>query len=274
MLVVEDDPSIMLGLRINLETEGYAVLSAEDGERALALVRDEPPDLVILDVMLPKMNGLQVLLIVPAQPPDRIGDVLAIAWKDTAEAAGAVTAGLPLLEGARQVVILSVTEDEQADRAACQRLREALEWHNPATTVQHLARSGEEPARTLLKAAANLGVDLLVMGAYGHSRARSLVFGGMTGQVLRAADLPVLCSRIESEAATDASACGQRAAILASLLRELSGFGMVVDCGSLDCRLGCKLAIARAGGVAGRCAMRCYLSCGAQRAAVAAGSVR
>jgi nucleotide-binding universal stress UspA family protein len=138
------------------------------------------------------MDSGRPLLIVPAQPPDRIGDVLAIAWKDTAEAAGAVTARLPLLEGARQVVILSVTEDEQADRAACQRLREALEWHNPATTVQHLARSNEEPARTLLKAAANLGVDLLVMGAYGHSRTRSLVFGGMTGQVLRAADLPVL----------------------------------------------------------------------------------
>jgi DNA-binding response OmpR family regulator len=61
VLVVEDDPSIMLGLRINLEAEGYAVLSAEDGERALVIVRSEPPDLVILDVMLPKMNGFQVL---------------------------------------------------------------------------------------------------------------------------------------------------------------------------------------------------------------------
>jgi len=61
VLVVEDDPSIMLGLRINLEAEGYAVQSAEDGERALALVHAEAPDLVILDVMLPKMNGLQVL---------------------------------------------------------------------------------------------------------------------------------------------------------------------------------------------------------------------
>lgn len=61
VLVVEDDPSIMLGLRINLEAEGYKVLSAEDGERALSVVRAEPPDLVILDVMLPKLNGFQVL---------------------------------------------------------------------------------------------------------------------------------------------------------------------------------------------------------------------
>jgi DNA-binding response OmpR family regulator len=61
VLVVEDDPSIMLGLQINLEKEGYAVLTAEDGERAVALARNEGPDLVILDVMLPKMNGFVVL---------------------------------------------------------------------------------------------------------------------------------------------------------------------------------------------------------------------
>ena len=61
VLVVEDDASITLGLRINLEAEGYAVLDAEDGERGLELARGERPDLVILDVMLPKMNGFQVL---------------------------------------------------------------------------------------------------------------------------------------------------------------------------------------------------------------------
>lgn len=61
VLVVEDDASIALGLRINLESEGYDVLVAEDGERALELARTQQPDLVILDVMLPKRNGLEVL---------------------------------------------------------------------------------------------------------------------------------------------------------------------------------------------------------------------
>jgi DNA-binding response OmpR family regulator len=61
VLVVEDDTSIMLGLQINLEAEGYAVIAAEDGEKGLEIARGDQPDLVILDVMLPKMNGFQVL---------------------------------------------------------------------------------------------------------------------------------------------------------------------------------------------------------------------
>jgi DNA-binding response OmpR family regulator len=61
VLIVEDDPSIALGLRMNLESEGYVVLSADDGERALDVVRSDKPDVILLDVMLPNMNGFEVL---------------------------------------------------------------------------------------------------------------------------------------------------------------------------------------------------------------------
>src|SRR3954454_23211556 len=61
VLVVEDDPSIAIGLRINLESEGYSVHVAEDGERGLELARSLEPDLIVLDIMLPKRNGLEVL---------------------------------------------------------------------------------------------------------------------------------------------------------------------------------------------------------------------
>jgi DNA-binding response OmpR family regulator len=61
VLVVEDDPSIAIGLRINLESEGYEVHLADDGEVGLELARTVDPDLIVLDVMLPKRNGLEVL---------------------------------------------------------------------------------------------------------------------------------------------------------------------------------------------------------------------
>jgi DNA-binding response OmpR family regulator len=63
ILNIEDDESISLGLRMNLEAEGYEVRIAEDGETGLERVRsrDEGLDLVILDVMLPRRNGLEVL---------------------------------------------------------------------------------------------------------------------------------------------------------------------------------------------------------------------
>lgn len=61
VLIVEDDPSIRMGLSINLEGEGYRVLSAGDGKEGLLVAQKEAPDLIVLDVMLPEMNGFQVL---------------------------------------------------------------------------------------------------------------------------------------------------------------------------------------------------------------------
>ena len=60
VLVVEDEENILEALRYNLEREGYVVYTASDGEDGLNLARSSKPDLVILDVMLPKMDGFEI----------------------------------------------------------------------------------------------------------------------------------------------------------------------------------------------------------------------
>jgi DNA-binding response OmpR family regulator len=61
VLVVDDDPSIRRLLNATLELEGYTVAMAADGEEALAELPTSRPDVVVLDVMMPKLNGLDVL---------------------------------------------------------------------------------------------------------------------------------------------------------------------------------------------------------------------
>jgi DNA-binding response OmpR family regulator len=61
ILVVEDDLAILTGLSMNLRFEGYEVLQAQDGRQGLARALDEAPDLVVLDLMLPELNGYEVL---------------------------------------------------------------------------------------------------------------------------------------------------------------------------------------------------------------------
>jgi two-component system alkaline phosphatase synthesis response regulator PhoP len=60
ILIVEDDPSIRLGLQRSLGFEGFTVDVAKDGEEAIALAFDRKPDLILLDLMLPKLNGFEV----------------------------------------------------------------------------------------------------------------------------------------------------------------------------------------------------------------------
>ncbi len=61
ILVIEDDPSIVLGLRINLQRAGYKVRTATGGRRGMVELLTDKPDLLILDLMLPGMNGLEIL---------------------------------------------------------------------------------------------------------------------------------------------------------------------------------------------------------------------
>ncbi|MBI4530142.1 MAG: response regulator transcription factor [Candidatus Latescibacteria bacterium] len=60
MLIIEDEPHILMGLEDNLTLEGYAVATATDGEQGLRKAREEHFDLIILDIMLPKIDGCEV----------------------------------------------------------------------------------------------------------------------------------------------------------------------------------------------------------------------
>ena len=60
VLIVEDEKNIVDILRFNLNREGYETLEAYDGSTGLSLARSEQPDLILLDLMLPKMNGFDV----------------------------------------------------------------------------------------------------------------------------------------------------------------------------------------------------------------------
>ncbi len=68
VLVVDDDPVIQGLLRVNFEMEGYDVIIASDGVEGLELARSEQPDIVILDVMMPRMDGLEVARALKGDP--------------------------------------------------------------------------------------------------------------------------------------------------------------------------------------------------------------
>jgi two-component system alkaline phosphatase synthesis response regulator PhoP len=69
ILIVEDEPNMVAGLRDNFEFEGYSVITAPDGVAGLQRALDESPDLVLLDVMMPRMSGLDVCRQLKAKRP-------------------------------------------------------------------------------------------------------------------------------------------------------------------------------------------------------------
>ena len=68
VLVVDDEPDVLLLCRVNLEFEGYEVMEAGDGVEAMTRVRERRPDVILLDVMMPRMDGWQVLTELKSDP--------------------------------------------------------------------------------------------------------------------------------------------------------------------------------------------------------------
>src|SRR4030043_143809 len=69
VLIVEDDANLLETLKYNLRKEGYDVVTASDGEKAIEVARKEKPDLIILDIMLPKISGFEVCRILRKEMP-------------------------------------------------------------------------------------------------------------------------------------------------------------------------------------------------------------
>lgn len=121
--------------------------------------------------------------------PER--DVL-IGWNATPQAARAVTAALPWLRIARSVHVLEATADAPPRRAGDLDIAHYLHLHGIVFTPHRDHTSPTDAGKVLLSLADAVGADLLVMGCYGHHRAREFVLGGASRTVLKSMTLPVL----------------------------------------------------------------------------------
>jgi DNA-binding response OmpR family regulator len=70
VLIIEDDPTMLIGLKDNFEFKGYKVVTAADGEKGLKAALNARPDLIILDIMLPRINGYEICRLIREQKLD------------------------------------------------------------------------------------------------------------------------------------------------------------------------------------------------------------
>lgn len=138
------------------------------------------------------VGGGRPLLLAPEKAPTGLGRTIAVAWKDTPEAARAVAAAMPFLAQASQVVLINIAEHESVTIESVEALARTLRWHDIETQVRYLAHDCGTIPDTINTISKEEGADMLVMGGYGHSRVREFIFGGFTRHVLAGPELPVL----------------------------------------------------------------------------------
>ena len=141
-------------------------------------------------------SGCPVLVAPPgngdATPkPLTTGGHVAISWNGSAEAARSVGSAMELIAKADKVTLLMAASDKTS-AARAPELATYLEWHGIVPDTRTFTSEGGQPVgAALLAECGALGVDLLVMGAYTHSRMRQLILGGVTRHILENATLPL-----------------------------------------------------------------------------------
>jgi nucleotide-binding universal stress UspA family protein len=132
------------------------------------------------------------ILIAPSAPRQTLTGTIMICWRDTAEAARAVGTAMPLLANAKRVVVASVAEKGEESSESLAHVERHLAWNGISAEIRVIKAEGGSPPELLAAAAEGCDADLVVLGAYGHSQLREMLFGGCTQSFLRQSDRPVL----------------------------------------------------------------------------------
>lgn len=179
------------GLAISARYADLIVLGQVDAENTDGPEQRDFPDHAILAA------GRPLLMIPYAGTFNTIGEHVVVAWSATRESTRAVTDALPLLQRAKKVtVIIGDARPGAGGHGASPGADIALYLARQGVTVEVSLEqtAGIDVGSLLLSRIADLDADLLVMGAYGHSRMRELVLGGVTRTILRQMTVPVLMS--------------------------------------------------------------------------------
>lgn len=128
---------------------------------------------------------------VPPKEVKSVGRTIAIAWNGSAEVAAAVTTSRPIIETAEKILILSAPETH-GDELPAADLAEYLGWHGQTCETRIITCGPHDVGQNLLKACADNGVDLMLMGGYAQVRRHDFKIGGVTQYVVEKAGIPVL----------------------------------------------------------------------------------
>jgi len=137
------------------------------------------------------MNTGTPTVLCAREAPAVVGKHPVIAWNGSAEAARTVKATLDILGAADKVTILAADPAKETHDLKAENLQRFLDKHEVSSEI-HIFGKSDDIGTVLLRETVSVGGDLLVMGAYGRSRRRELVFGGATEHVVRHAEIPVL----------------------------------------------------------------------------------
>ncbi|MET4807242.1 universal stress protein [Limibacillus sp. MBR-115] len=139
-------------------------------------------------------SGLPVLVIPRGfDPENQIGKKVVLAWKGTREAVRAIRDSMTILASAEKVLVLTVGADA-GDALSKLEVMEHLRRHGVNGEARNLAEIPDSVGKAILDFAETQGCDLIVLGAYGHTRWRQILLGGVTHEVLADSKIPLLMS--------------------------------------------------------------------------------